>query len=351
VAKKLKKLPRFILANPSDYLPKLKKIYIIYIMMKIKSKLFLFFSTIIFFSSIQPMSNLLNYNLANNYLKKVDLTDLLRIEFRNFKINYKKIRKQKEFSERYQWIMGYYKINPTNTPLLYNLVENMAAKFEISMPEIYVFRSNVYNDLSSYMFGGDYKCNAWVSTGLKKHSEYLCIGEDLIDNLTYDEIKAVISHEFSHIINGHLSNKTTVLRVIFGAIGLTVGILITPLIPFAGISPAINVASIPIKIGINPLAIGISYTTQLPAMGFSQKLEKQADLTAFETTKDYENLISALEKIEDTYKNKHPYWSKFSKKVVPMNGHPTTKKRASYLKKSAENSKIEADIHLHYSPK
>ena len=286
---------------------------------------------------------LLSFSALNSLKQNLDLTEALRNEYHEYKKKFLKIRKTEgQETKRFWWIQGYFTITKEDTPILYNIVEDLAKKLELPVPEVYVFRSNVYYDINSYLSGADYKCNAWCSAWLTnkfKSYQYIAIGQDVIENLKYNEIKAIVAHELSHIKKKHILKNliigSTIRAMMFGALNC-----LSPFIPKYIIWSPIA----PIKINIEPVT---NYVASMPGLALSYKYEKEADLTAFNITKDHFSMISGLEKLELIFKKKHPFWyriSKFYESILPLNTHPRTKTRAEYLKKAAEKKDKEKKL-------
>ncbi len=98
-------------------------------------------------------------------------------------------------------ITGFMLANEKNMPSLYKIVKNLTAKLNNPMPLILVFKSNKLWSLAE-QFGVDFKCNAFAWS-LTKSLSLVCVGQDLVEGLKYDELEAAIAHELCHIDNNH----------------------------------------------------------------------------------------------------------------------------------------------------
>lgn len=298
------------------------------------------------------MFNSKNFFLLNLFLliinntsdcldQNFDLTQQLRNEYHAYKEKFLKIRKNAgQEQRRYWWINGYFTIDNEECPILYNIVDELAKKLELPTPDIFVFRGNFFYELQSYLLGADMKVNAWVSLWVKNYSvsAYVAIGEDLIENLNYDEIQAVLAHELGHIKKRHLLKELVVGSAIKYIASFAFGCM-PPFIPaYIVLSPVK-----PVKISIEPVA---SYIFTMPSLALSYKFEKEADLVAFNSIKNHLSLVNGLEKIETIFGKKHPFWfgvSKIFECIIPISTHPRNKVRAQYLQDASEKNKKEKD--------
>lgn len=72
---------------------------------------------------------------------------------------------------------------------LYNTVRKMAEQAEIGMPEVAIYDSP---DLNAF------------ATGMKKHDALVAVSTGLLQNMSRDEVEAVLAHEVSHIAGGDM---------------------------------------------------------------------------------------------------------------------------------------------------
>lgn len=73
---------------------------------------------------------------------------------------------------------------------LQNVVEEMAIASGVSLPAIYVLKA-------------ESSINAFAAGELKNH-QVIAVTQGALENLTRDELQAVVGHEFSHILNGDM---------------------------------------------------------------------------------------------------------------------------------------------------
>jgi Zn-dependent protease with chaperone function len=99
-------------------------------------------------------------------------------------------------------VVGFTRVTETNLPKLYNIVKKLTTKVGNPMPLIFVFKGNL---LSSGLneLGYDYTCNVYALS-LTKSTSLICVGRDLVDNLTESELEAVVAHELGHIDKYHV---------------------------------------------------------------------------------------------------------------------------------------------------
>lgn len=98
-----------------------------------------------------------------------------------------------------------YNITPISTHahgklwLVYDTVIQLASSHDIKMPEVGVYTSDEPNAFA---------------TGPRKDSSLIAVSTGLLDNMTDEEIKWVIGHEFAHVINGDMVTMTLLQWVI-----------------------------------------------------------------------------------------------------------------------------------------
>ena len=78
--------------------------------------------------------------------------------------------------------------NPTER-WLYDTVARMAKESGIGMPEVAIYNSP---DMNAF------------ATGMKKHSALIAVSSGLLENMSKDEIEAVLAHEISHVAGGDM---------------------------------------------------------------------------------------------------------------------------------------------------
>ncbi len=82
-------------------------------------------------------------------------------------------------------------VNPSNPTeeWLYTTVRRMAEKAEIGMPEVAIYNSP---DMNAF------------ATGMKKHDALVAVSTGLLQNMSKDEVEAVLAHEISHVAGGDM---------------------------------------------------------------------------------------------------------------------------------------------------
>lgn len=82
-------------------------------------------------------------------------------------------------------------VNPTNPTeqWLYTTVRRMAEQAEIGMPEVAIYDSP---DMNAF------------ATGMKKHDALVAVSTGLLQNMSKDEVEAVLAHEISHVACGDM---------------------------------------------------------------------------------------------------------------------------------------------------
>ncbi|MDK9705696.1 MAG: protease HtpX [Desulforhopalus sp.] len=82
-------------------------------------------------------------------------------------------------------------VNPSNPTeqWLYTTVRRMAEQAEIGMPEVAIYDSP---DMNAF------------ATGMKKHDALVAVSTGLLQNMSKDEVEAVLAHEISHVAGGDM---------------------------------------------------------------------------------------------------------------------------------------------------
>lgn len=229
------------------------------------------------------------------------------------------------------------KIKEQSHPIVYNMVQETAKALNMKMPEIiYIYNQNE-----------QFNNNAFVYMNLNK----VFIGKTLAQTLSYDELKAIISHELSH-----LKNKHFIKRLAISASALAAAIYGTYLIHehtdkiakiiYAWLQSKNNVNDLdflPTEAEIKNLfrkgSMALMYLPMaLGVFKYIRYTEKDADLTALKATKP-SYLASALLKLKENTRgmNLAKYLStykapKFIKNLFST--HPSIKERVAYLQEA-----------------
>ncbi|EKD36769.1 MAG: hypothetical protein ACD_75C01380G0006 [uncultured bacterium] len=88
--------------------------------------------------------------------------------------------------------------NPTEQ-WLYSTVRRMAEKAEIGMPEVAIYDSP---DMNAF------------ATGMKKHSALVAVSTGLLQNMSKDEVEAVLAHEITHVACGDMVTLSLIQGVL-----------------------------------------------------------------------------------------------------------------------------------------
>jgi heat shock protein HtpX len=184
---------------------------------------------------------------------------------------------------------GAVEIQKSDNPRLWNAVENLSITTGMPMPKVYII-----NDPAPNAF----------ATGRDPQHAVVAATTGLLDIMDDRELQGVMAHEMGHVRNYDIR----VSMVVFGltvAIGLVADILLRMSI-FGGLAGGNRNNNNSGGGGGNPvlLIIGIVALVLAPIMAslvqlaVSRQREYLADATSAITTRDPEELISALQKLE-----------------------------------------------------
>lgn len=92
-------------------------------------------------------------------------------------------------------------VNPRNQTeqWLYNTVRRMAEQAGIGMPEVAIYEST---DLNAF------------ATGMKKNDALVAVSTGLLQNMSKDEVEAVLAHEISHVACGDMVTMALIQGVL-----------------------------------------------------------------------------------------------------------------------------------------
>ena len=92
-------------------------------------------------------------------------------------------------------------VNPTNPTeqWLYDTVRRMAAQAEIGMPEVAIYDSP---DMNAF------------ATGMKKNDALVAVSTGLLQNMSKDEVEAVLAHEITHVACGDMVTMALIQGVL-----------------------------------------------------------------------------------------------------------------------------------------
>lgn len=173
---------------------------------------------------------------------------------------------------------------------LYDTVQRMAKEAEIGMPEVAVYNSP---DMNAF------------ATGMKKHDALVAVSSGLLQNMSNDEVEAVLAHEITHVACGDMVT-----------LSLIQGVLNTFVIFFSRIAANIissvmggdeegeGLGFFGYMAVVIVLEIVLGLFASLIVMWFSRKREFTADKgAAFLTSK--EKMVAALQRLQAHHEPSH----------------------------------------------
>ena len=173
---------------------------------------------------------------------------------------------------------GAKKIEKKDSPLVWNIVENLSITAGLPMPAVYLI--------------DDPSANAFATGRDPKHAS-VAVTTGLVSMMTKQELEAVIAHEMSHVQNYDVRVMTIVV-VLAGIVLLLSDWMLRGMFRRRGNDN--GGAGIMLVIGI-ALAILSPIFAQLIKMAVSRQREYLADASAALLTRYPEGLASALQKI------------------------------------------------------
>ena len=270
---------------------------------------------------------------------KDSMTQQLNDEYENYYKLCRDSNSEKVFDQISHLLIN--EANKAYSPILYNMVKEIADKLEIATPEILICKGEL--------------ANAFALQVSSASAGQIIIGKDLIKDaefgLSYDELKAIIAHELAHLKHQHCPKRIKKVLTVYLpliAINLIIYKMINKHAP--DLYKHFNIKDYSVKV----LGKEVPYLTKfnlfnhitnqtvnniisLPAvmylMKFYRTQEKEADLTSVNITKNPTALISALDKL---YKmnNRTKNISSMIFNNIPnfLQSHPDEKTREEYLK-------------------
>lgn len=167
-------------------------------------------------------------------------------------------------------------LSRTDSPELYNLLENLCISRGITMPALYIMETPAMNAFAS---------------GIDKKSYSITVTRGLLDHLNQRELQAVLGHELTHIMNADV--RLLIVSVIF--VGIISFLSEVAVRNFLYGRKSKNQA-VAVLIGMIILFIGYVLAI-LIRFALSRRREFMADAGSVTLTKDPEAMISALQKI------------------------------------------------------
>lgn len=184
---------------------------------------------------------------------------------------------------------GAKKIERSEEPKLYNLLENLCISRGVTMPALRIMETDALNAFA---------------TGLHKGQYSITVTRGLMSALNDEELEAVLAHELTHIRNADV--RLLIVAVVFVGIFSFVGELAFRSLRFGGASGGGSRRSggrdsgggalIAILVALAIIAIAYALAVVI-RFALSRRREFLADAGAVELTKNPDAMISALQKI------------------------------------------------------
>ncbi|MEF3366369.1 M48 family metallopeptidase [Methylocystis sp. 9N] len=229
-------------------------------------------------------------------------------------------------------------VSRTDSPRLYNLLENLCISRGVPIPALQIIESDALNAYASGLKEGQYK---------------IAVTRGLTRELTDAELEAVLAHELTHIRNRDV--QVLVIAVIFAGIFAFVADLTIRRWDFPfGLSPHRPTARDDGRRGNGGAALAVLIALFIIALSWgasvlirfalSRSREYLADAGSAELTKNPDAMISALRKIEahaaiPTMPSRMQYFFIESPALHPESGlfatHPSVESRIAALIKFA----------------
>jgi heat shock protein HtpX len=157
--------------------------------------------------------------------------------------------------------------------LVYETVEKIAAKLNVSMPEVWIYESPDPNAFA---------------TGPTKNNSMVAVSTGLLNNLHEGEVRAVLAHEMGHVYNGDMFT-TTVLAGLMNTFVYFISRMVYRQMEER--NAALGFAAYIF------LQIILSFLAMIPISWWSRRREFAADRFAANTV-GKDNMISALQGID-----------------------------------------------------
>lgn len=184
---------------------------------------------------------------------------------------------------------GARKVERSQEPKLYNLLENLCISRGITMPALRIMETDALNAFA---------------TGLHKGQYSITVTRGLMNKLNDAELEAVLAHELTHIRNADV--RLLVIAVVFVGIFSFVGEMAFRGLRYGGMRGASRRSSggrdsgggAVLAIIVALAMIGVAYALAIVIrFALSRRREYLADAGAVELTKQPDAMISALQKI------------------------------------------------------
>lgn len=169
-------------------------------------------------------------------------------------------------------------VEKSQSPQIWNIVEEVSLSSGVAMPKIYIIDSYVPNAFAA---------------GMSQEDAIIGVTQGLIDQLDREEMEGVIAHEFAHIQNNDMVLQTIVVSLVASIAFMSSMRFVRQ----SSKSDSNNNSGVLLLIAVIIMIVGrlVSHLTQL---ALSRNREYLADATAVEITRNPDGLIGALQKIE-----------------------------------------------------
>ena len=241
-------------------------------------------------------------------------------------------------------------ITETSNPILYKMIEDLAKVVGINTPNIVTFKGNYLTQKITDIDGSDMKTNAFAVNILGiKLTNSICIGEDLIKELSYNELYAVIAHELGHIKRNHIpkthllsfANYVTIKAFQYASIKKIIefkeSLNSRSFFPFQFPKPKSNIMGYDYDtIGLlllEQLPIYIGKAISLKILQICRQHEYEADEVALKASGNKDDIINALKKIKNLAQHK----AEICLLNRLLSTHPTNEQREQHLIEQIQN--------------
>ncbi len=178
--------------------------------------------------------------------------------------------------------------NPTEE-WLYVTVRRLAEQAEIGMPEVAVYESP---DLNAF------------ATGMKKNAALVAVSTGLLQNMSKDEVEAVLAHEISHVACGDMVTLALIQGVLNTFVILLSRLAAGVINNFLRSDKEGGLGFFGYMVVTIMLEIVLGFFASIIVMWFSRKREYTADRgAAYLTSK--EKMVSALRRLQVHHEPSH----------------------------------------------
>ena len=158
-------------------------------------------------------------------------------------------------------------VNPSNPTeqWLYDTVRRMAAQAEIGMPEVAIYDSP---DMNAF------------ATGMKKNDALVAVSTGLLQNMSKDEVEAVLAHEITHVACGDMVTMALIQGVVNAFVmffSRIIAFAISQALPRGENGEPHPAAGMVMMIGTIVLEIAFSVLGSIVVAWFSRQREYRAD--------------------------------------------------------------------------